>query len=141
MTLKTHNRPETKTIQTFDIPESQVLTLSSGHQVHISNPCKIGVVRVELFWASGSYHQEKPYVATMANDLLLSGNEQRTEFEVIEYLDYLGATHRTECGHVGSSVVIRASKKNILSVFKWVIENVHAATYPCLLYTSDAADE
>lgn len=130
MTLKTHNRPETKTIQTFDIPESQVLTLSSGHQVHISNPCKIGVVRVEFFWASGSYHQEKPYVATMANDLLLSGNEQRTEFEVIEYLDYLGATHRTECGHVGSSVVIRASKKNILSVFKWVIENIHAATYP-----------
>jgi predicted Zn-dependent peptidase len=130
MNLKTNNRPETKTIQTFDVPESRVFTMSSGHQVHLSTPCNIGVVRLELFWASGSFHQDKPYVATMANDLLLSGNEVRTEFEVVEYLDYLGATHRTECGHLGSSLVVRASKKNILAAFLWVIENIQAASYP-----------
>ena len=114
-------RPETKTIQTFDVPESRFFTLASGHQIHQSNPCNIGVVRIELFWASGSYHQSKPYVATLANDLLFAGNDQRSEFEVVEYLDFLGATHRTECGHLGSSVIIRASKKNIIEAFNWAV--------------------
>lgn len=124
------NRPETQTIQTFEVPESRFFTLRSGHQIHLSNPCSIGVVRVELFWAAGSFHQSKPYVAGLANDLLFSGNDERSEFEVIEYLDFLGATHRTECGHLGSSVVLRASKKNILEAFRWSIENIQAASYP-----------
>ncbi|MFM8994720.1 MAG: M16 family metallopeptidase [Bacteroidota bacterium] len=124
------NRPETQTIQTFEVPESRCITLASGHQLHLSTPCSIGVVRVELFWASGSFHQSKPYVAGLANDLMFSGNENRSEYEVIEYLDYLGATHRTECGHLGSSVVLRASKKNILEAFKWSVENIEQASYP-----------
>jgi len=123
------NRPETQTIQTFEVPESRGITLASGHQLHLSTPCSIGVVRVELFWASGSFHQSKPYVAGLANDLMFSGNENRSEYEVIEYLDYLGATHRTECGHLGSLVVLRASKKNILEAFKWSIENIEQASY------------
>jgi predicted Zn-dependent peptidase len=130
MNLKTNNRPETKIIHTFDVPESRVFTMPSGHTIHLSTPCDVGVVRIELFWASGSFHQNKPYVATMANDLLLSGNDNRSEFEVVEFLDHLGATHRTECGHLGSSVIIRASKKNILAAFQWVIENIESASYP-----------
>ncbi|MEN9318498.1 MAG: hypothetical protein RL712_1068 [Bacteroidota bacterium] len=130
MSTLIRKRPETKTIQTFDVPESRFFTLASGHQIHQSNPCNIGVVRIELFWASGSYHQSKPYVATLANDLLFAGNDQRSEFEVVEYLDFLGATHRTECGHLGSSVIIRASKKNIIEAFNWAVENIEAASYP-----------
>lgn len=130
MSTLIRKRPETKTIQTFDVPESRFFTLSSGHQIHQSHPCDIGVIRIELFWASGTYHQSKPYVATLANDLLFSGNDDRSEFEVVEFLDFLGATHRTECGHLGSSVVVRASKKNILEAFGWVVENINSASYP-----------
>lgn len=130
MNLQTRNRPETKTIRSFEVPESRFFRLNSGHQIHLSSPCPIGVVRVEFFWAAGSFHQTKPYVATLANDLLFSGNDARSEFDVVEYLDFLGATHRTECGHLGSSVVIRASRKNILEAFQWSLENIHLANYP-----------
>ena len=114
MTTISRIRPETQTIKTFTSPISKTLALSSGHIMHLSEPAPIGVVRIELFWAAGSFHQNQTYIATLANDLLFSGNEHRTEFEVVEFLDFLGATHRTECGSLGSSVVVRANKKNIL---------------------------
>jgi predicted Zn-dependent peptidase len=123
-------RPITKTIGSFEIPESHCFVLGSGHCIHQTQPSSIGVVRVELFWAAGSYHQHKPYVATLANDLLFSGNTTRSEYEVVEYLDYLGASYRTECGHLGSSVVVRASKRNIVEALDWVIKNIHEANYP-----------
>jgi predicted Zn-dependent peptidase len=130
MTITTRNRPETQTIKTFTSPKSKTMALTSGHMLHLSEPASIGVVRIELFWAAGSFHQNKTYIATLANDLLFSGNDNRTEFEVVEFLDFLGATHRTECGSLGSSVVVRANKKNILTAFAWVVKNIHEANYP-----------
>jgi predicted Zn-dependent peptidase len=130
MTITTRNRPETQTIKTFTSPKSKTMALTSGHMLHLSEPASIGVVRIELFWAAGSFHQNKTYIATLANDLLFSGNDNRTEFEVVEFLDFLGATHRTECGSLGSSVVVRANKKNILTAFAWVVKNIHKANYP-----------
>ena len=130
MTITSRNRPETQTIKTFTSPKSKTMALTSGHMVHLSEPASIGVVRIELFWAAGSFHQNKTYIATLANDLLFSGNNNRTEFEVVEFLDFLGATHRTECGSLGSSVVVRANKKNILTAFAWVVKNIHEANYP-----------
>jgi zinc protease len=130
MMSQTRNRPDTQIIRTFDVPDSQFYRLDSGHQIHLSTPCEIGVVRIELFWAAGSFHQSKNYVASLATDLLFSGNKDRTEFEVVEYLDYLGATQRTECGHLGSSVVLRASKKNIVEALSWTLENIQTADYP-----------
>ena len=129
MELK-RERPATKTIKSFITPISETKQLESGHSVHISETVSIGVVRIELFWAAGNFHQNKTYVASLANDLLFSGNETRSEFEVVEFLDFLGATHRTECGTLGSSVVIRASKKNIIRAFNWVVENIINASYP-----------
>jgi zinc protease len=130
MTITSRNRPETQTIKTFTSPKSKTMALTSGHILHLSEPASIGVVRIELFWAAGSFHQNKTYIATLANDLLFSGNNNRTEFEVVEFLDFLGATHRTECGSLGSSVVVRANKKNILMAFAWVVKNIHEANYP-----------
>ena len=130
MTITSRNRPETQTIKTFKTPISKTMVLSSGHSMHLSESTPIGVVRIELFWAAGSFHQDKTYIATLANDLLFSGNDNRTEFEVVEFLDFLGATHRTECGSLGSSVVVRANKKNILSAFSWVVKNIQEANYP-----------
>lgn len=130
MSSNIRNRPHTQSIKSFDVPQSNKIILPSGHGFHLSESAIIGVVRVELFWAAGSYHQSKPYVGSMSNDLLFAGNNNRSEFEVVEYLDYLGASHRTECGHLGSSVVIKASKKNIIAAVEWVVDNIHSAEYP-----------
>ena len=81
-------RPEPKIIRTFDIPDVSTSKLKTGHPVYIQKTEDIGVVRIEFFWGKSKLHQKKSFVATLAADMLFSGNAKRNEEEIIKKLDY-----------------------------------------------------
>ena len=123
-------RPQAKTIESLALKNLTIENLRTGHPVFLGEPSSIGVVRVELFWPAGTKQQTTPYQASLAVDLLLSGDEFHSEYDVIRYLDHLGATHSTETNLLGSSLVFRCAKKHVNDVANWVFKHVHAASYP-----------
>ena len=94
-------RPQANTIDTLKLQPLVIDQLATGHPIFYGEPSSVGVVRVELFWPNGTKQQSKPYQASLALDLLLSGDDTHTEYEVIRYLDHLGASHSTETHLLG----------------------------------------
>lgn len=123
-------RPEAKTIESLSLKKIKIDHLQSGHAIFLGEPSPIGVVRVELFWPAGTKLQTKPYQASLAIDLLLSGSELHSEYEVIRYLDHLGATHSTETNLLGSSLVFRCARKHVTDVTNWIFKHIQGASYP-----------
>jgi len=124
------NRPQAKTIESLALKNLTIQHLKTGHPIFRGEPSSIGVVRIELFWAAGTKHQIKSYQASLAVDLLLSGNELHSEYDVIRYLDHLGATHSTETNLLGSSLVFRCAKKHASTITNWIFTHVNTANYP-----------
>ncbi len=123
-------RPQAKTIESLAWKNLTIENLKTGHPIFLGEPSSIGVVRVELFWPAGTKQQTKPYQASLAVDLLLSGDESHSEYDVIRHLDHLGATYSTETNLLGSSLVFRCAKKHVSPVTSWVLKHVHTASYP-----------
>lgn len=129
-TIYRQSRPQTQIISEIEVPAFQQYRLDSGNEICISNAADIGVIRLELFWAHGQYQQNRTFQASLATDLLLSGTEKHSEYEIIHFLDQLGASFRTESSMLGSSIVIRCNNKQFKKAFQWVIKNITAANYP-----------
>ena len=123
-------RPQANTIDTLKLQPLVIDQLATGHPIFYGEPSSVGVVRVELFWPNGTKQQSKPYQASLALDLLLSGDDTHTEYEVIRYLDHLGASHSTETHLLGSSLVFRCHKKYLFDVSRWIFTHVNTANYP-----------
>ena len=123
-------RPEPQIIRTFDIPSVSTSNLKTGHPVYIQKTEDIGVVRIEFFWGKSKFHQKKSFVATLAADMLFSGNPKRNEEEIIKKLDYLGASYQTDTTLFGTSLILRCQKKFTKEVIDWVIENTVTVDYP-----------
>ena len=123
-------RPQAKTIESLALNKIVIDQLKSGHPIFRGEPSSVGVVRVELFWPTGTRQQAKPYQASLALDLILSGDDSHSEYDIVRYLDHLGANHSTDTNLLGSSLVFRCGQKHLKDVSNWIFKHIASANYP-----------
>ncbi len=124
------NRPEVRTIKTFDVPEYKERKSKKGQRYFHQHTPDLGVLRISIWFNAGIKDQIKPMQTAAAMELLLSGGCGRTEKEIIQHIEHLGASVNTDYSLVGSVLNIRCSKSVASEVLKWVEEHIYGAEYP-----------
>ena len=123
-------RPAPQTITEFPIPDLSCVTLGNGMPAFLHHTHNLGIIKLELFWTSGSHQTTKPFVSHLASDLLFSGNETISEEEIIKKLDFYGASYSMDSGINTSSISLRFQSKHASEIIPWVISNIDSVNYP-----------
>ena len=125
-----NKRPQTKTIESFDIQDIKIEKSSAGQLYHHQFTPEIGVVKISFWFPCGTNEQDRPFIASAAFDLLLAGSINYTEKQIVEQIDYWGASVSCEAGVLGSTVTLRCKKEVALDLIQWVVKNTSEAIYP-----------
>jgi len=123
-------RPDVRTIKTFDIPHFGEVLSPKGQRYFHQHTADLGVLRISIWFPSGIKEQEKPLQTAGAMELLLAGGCGRTEKEIIQHIEHLGASVSTDYSLLGSVLNIRCSSKVAAEVLHWVEQHVEGAEYP-----------
>lgn len=122
--------PETRTIKSFPVPQIQESSIVEGQRHFISHTESLGVVKIQLWFPHGISEQPASFVGSAAYELLTSGGNGKTEKEIIDYIDHLGANVQFDCELYGATATIRCSKDSAVNVMKWIYETILSCEYP-----------
>ena len=123
------NPPHTRTIKSFPVPEIQE-QISEKQRLFVSNTENLGVVKMMLWFPHGKSTQTSSFIADAAYSLILSGGNGKSEKEIIDYLDHLGASINIDCEIFGATATIRCAKECAVSVLEWIVNHMIQAEYP-----------
>lgn len=129
MNFRNH-RPSTQRIESFDIQDININSTVAGQLYHHHFTPEIGVAKISFWFPCGTNDQERPFIASAVFDLLLAGSSSLSEKEIIERIDYWGASVSCEAGTLGSTVTLRCKKEIVLELIQWVVEHASNAVYP-----------
>lgn len=112
----------------FLYPEKR--KLGNGVPVYLVEGGTEDIVRVELIFLAGSYHQHKPLVTYMAANLLKSGTSGKTSQEISEILDFYGTFLQIDAQKDIVSVSVFVLKKYLEPVLELLQEIIKMPSYP-----------
>ncbi|MEE4177132.1 MAG: pitrilysin family protein [Bacteroides sp.] len=112
----------------FPVPEKQIL--GNGVPVYLLRGGSDEIVKLDLLFLAGSFHQHKPLVTYLAANLLKAGTEERTSMGISEILDFYGAIFQVEAQKDIVSVSLLVLKKNLGHVLPLIQEIIQAPSYP-----------
>jgi len=122
--------PKTRTIKSFPVPQIQESSIAEGQRHFISHTESLGVVKIQLWFPHGISEQPASFVGSTAYELLTSGGNGKTEKEIIDYIDHLGANVQLDCELYGATATVRCSKDSAIKVMKWIYETIISCEYP-----------
>jgi zinc protease len=122
-------------------PETSIIThlpflypikrkLGNGVPVYLVEGGTEDIVRVELIFLSGSYHQHKPLVTYAAANLLKSGTFGKTSHQISEILDFYGTFLQIDAQKDIVSVSVFVLKKYLEPVLELLQEIIKQPSYP-----------
>lgn len=112
----------------FNVPEKQLL--SNGVPVYLLEGGTDGIVKIELLFLAGSFHQQKPLVAYLAANLLKAGTRGRTSAEISEIFDFYGTYLQVDAQKDIISVSLLVLNKNLEQVLALLQEMVQQPSFP-----------
>lgn len=112
----------------FLYPEKR--KLGNGVPVYLVEGGTEDIVRVELIFLAGSYHQYKPLVTFMAANLLKSGTSGKSSLEISEILDFYGTFLQIDAQKDIVSVSVFVLKKYLEPVLELLQEIIKQPSYP-----------
>lgn len=122
--------PETKVITQLDFAHVNPVYTQGGNPVYHSPQRDFGVLRLDLYWPSGTAIQSAPFVARSANTLRLNGTANLTAEQVQEGFEYLGASVGTDTGLMSSSLSLKVRKEAFPDALSWLMKVLSEASFP-----------
>ncbi|MFC2152158.1 M16 family metallopeptidase [Bacteroidota bacterium] len=84
-------QPNFKNIEHIDIPAPQESVLENGIKTYIINAGTQDVLKIDVVFQAGNWHQKKSIIASTVNEMLVEGSKNLTSQQIAEKLDYYGA--------------------------------------------------
>lgn len=83
--------PPVRGLEQLEIQRPDTRKLPNGAELHVLNAGESEVVRIDLLFGGGRWHQEQPLQALFTNRMLREGTGRYTSSQIAEKLDYYGA--------------------------------------------------
>ena len=80
MTINRQIQPPVKAIDEIVLIKMEREAMPGGNPLYIVNTGKQEILKLDLVFNAGSYHQDLPFVAEMVNAMLVEGVEKLCEF-------------------------------------------------------------
>lgn len=91
MILNRHIAPATELVDGIRAAEPEMVKLDNGIPVYLINSSMQDLVKIELLFDAGKWHENKPLVATFTNKMLREGTHTITSKALADRIDFYGA--------------------------------------------------
>lgn len=118
--------PVVHQISTFEIPEYKTINLKNGIPVVILQAPDPDVIRMDVVFDAGRYHEKYRSVAKTTAILLREGTKNMSSSEIAENLDYFGASLSTDASMDTSTIQIHCMGKyfnEVVGILNDIINN------------------
>jgi len=96
MTINRKITPDFKVVEKIDIPKPEKIVLDNGIETYIIKSGSQDILKIELIFNAGSWFQNKPLIASFANEMLIEGTKKLSSQLIAEKLDFYGAFIHTQ---------------------------------------------
>lgn len=122
--------PEVRSIANFNVPEIAFQKSAKGTlYFHEESP---GIGAASVFWLIpvSKQSQSKAFQALASVEMLLSGGDGKSEKEILQHIEHLGASVGNDSEQLYARIHFRCAKQVVEDVFAWVLHHVERAEYP-----------
>jgi predicted Zn-dependent peptidase len=122
--------PEVRSIANFNVPKIAFQKSEKGTlYFHEESP---GIGAASVFWLIpvSKQSQSKAFQALASVEMLLSGGDGKSEKEILQHIEHLGASVGNDSEQLYSRIHFRCAKQVVEDVFAWVLHHVERAEYP-----------
>jgi zinc protease len=116
--------PDFVNITNIDIQEAEHLKLKNDLDLYYVNAGSQDIIKIELLFPAGMYHQQRSLVASAANNMLVEGTSKLNADQLADQIDYYGAFFEHEAIQDSANVTLYTLKKHMhatLPLFKQAI--------------------
>lgn len=123
-------QPAIKPISKITFPEVEKTTLSNGTPLHLIRDDANEVVRIDFMFAGGSWHQAKPLVSYLTNQMLKEGSANLNSQQIAEKLDFYGSWLQLSASYHYSYLTIYSLSKYVAETLEVVDEMLKTPAFP-----------
>lgn len=130
MSLNRIIQPVFNKLDYIDIPVPQAIKLDNGINSHIINAGTQEIIKIDLQFNAGSWFQNKPFIASTVNEMLLEGTRFSKSQQIAEKLDFFGAFIHPQPTKDFANISLYTLKKHLPETIKILEEVVKFPTFP-----------
>ena len=122
--------PSINEIKKASIIRASEFRLKNNIPVYHINAGTQDLVKIELLFPAGMWHQPSPLVGSAASTMLQEGTSKHSDKAIAEMVDYYGAFLSTEITHDFASVCVHSLNKHLPKVLALVEEIISDSVFP-----------
>ncbi|HAK76631.1 MAG TPA: peptidase M16 [Runella sp.] len=130
MQLDRTTPPAFRTIQTVQFPTHQSVMLDNGQPLFVANVGEQPVVRIEVLFEAGTWHEDADGASFFGVKMLTEGTQKRTSAQISEHFDQIGAFVDLSHTPDRANIMVYGLTKHLGAILEMVSELIHEATYP-----------
>ena len=118
--------PTLQEIKNYQLPLANIYTLDNDIKVYEVNAGDEEIIKLEIIFHAGRWHEDKKLVSRATTSLLREGSKQRNGAVVAEHIDFYGGSIRFPSNLDTSYIQVYCMTKyleNILPVISEILEN------------------
>ncbi len=114
----------------FDLPIPEIISLPNGLKLFRLKDIEQDVIKLEVIYKAGKWHEPKAGVAYFTAHMLEKGTAGLSSRKIAEILDHQGAQIEISSGADFTSVALYSLSKNIDKVIPVLFEILQQSTFP-----------
>lgn len=122
--------PAFRTIQTVQFPSHQSVVLDNGQPLFVANLGEQPVVRIEVLFEAGTWHEDVDGASFFGVKMLTEGTQKRTSAQISGHFDQIGAFVDLSHTPDRANIMVYGLSKHLGAILEMVSELIHEATYP-----------
>ncbi len=130
MIINRKNTPDFKVIEKIDIPIPEKIILDNGIETFVIKSGTQDIIKIDIIFNAGTRFQNKPLIASLANEMLIEGTNNLSSQQIAEKLDFFGAFIHTNPTKDFGDVSLYTLRKHLPETIKILNDIVKHPTFP-----------
>ena len=129
-TLDRKKNPEFRVIEKIDFIKASEKKLNNNIPVYVIDTGTQDLVKIEFLFFAGIKYQQKPLIATTANNTMAEGTSKYTASELADKIDYYGAFFETDIDSDCASLNLYTLNKHLSNTLPFMEEVIKNPVFP-----------
>ncbi|MFN4147376.1 MAG: M16 family metallopeptidase [Runella sp.] len=130
MSLDRSIAPDFRPVEKVYFPSPQKITLPNGQPLYVVNVGEQPVVRLEVIFEAGTWHEQIEGASFFATKMLAEGTEKYHSAQISSYFDGLGAFVDFNHSSDRANIIVYGLAKHLEALLAMVVEIIQTATFP-----------
>ena len=122
--------PDFKVVEKIDIPVPEKIILDNGIETFVIKSGTQDIIKIDIIFNAGIRFQEKPLIASLANEMLIEGTDNLSSQQIAEKLDFYGAFIHTNPTKDFGDVSLYTLRKYLPETIKILTDIVKHPSFP-----------